>query len=199
VGALVVHIGAKSAIVAAAVRRSPYEAPAQEAARSALTRGGFLTVIGAAAGILTVTTIGQTVRPPLKALGLLAPRKPDVGRQGAPVNKTAASAGVEVTARDPSWRLSIEGRVRKPLTLSLEDLRRLPQKEVSLPIACVEGWRRWPVDRRAGEGASRHGRHRQGGRGGRGIDAAGRAIQPLDPQHPAFCRPRHPSGHEAQW
>jgi DMSO/TMAO reductase YedYZ molybdopterin-dependent catalytic subunit len=41
---------------------------------------------------------------------------------------------------DPGWRLSVEGAVERPLSLSLEELQALPQHEVSLPIACVEGW-----------------------------------------------------------
>ena len=38
---------------------------------------------------ITVATVGQTVRP-LRRLSVLAPRRPDVGPQGLPVNRTAA-------------------------------------------------------------------------------------------------------------
>lgn len=44
------------------------------------------------------------------------------------------------TARDPAWRLTVAGRVARELTLSLDDLRALPQRTARLPIACVEGW-----------------------------------------------------------
>jgi DMSO/TMAO reductase YedYZ molybdopterin-dependent catalytic subunit len=56
------------------------------------------------------------------------------------VNKTAAGAGVEVAARDPGYRLEVSGHVRRPLSLTLDDLRALPLREAELPIACVEGW-----------------------------------------------------------
>jgi DMSO/TMAO reductase YedYZ molybdopterin-dependent catalytic subunit len=136
-GALVVHVGAKSAVTAAALRRT---ADAQDHPEGAgLTRRGFLATVAAAAGTLTLTTVGQTIRP-LSPLGLLAPRQPDIGPQGLPVNKTAREAGVVELAGQPSWRLLVEGRVATPLSLALEELRALEQREVSLPIACVEGW-----------------------------------------------------------
>ncbi|MEX1047645.1 MAG: molybdopterin-dependent oxidoreductase [Actinomycetota bacterium] len=56
------------------------------------------------------------------------------------MNKTARSAGVTDLANDPAYRLSIEGTVRTPLSLSLDDLRAMPQHEATLPIACVDGW-----------------------------------------------------------
>ncbi|MYS46792.1 molybdopterin-dependent oxidoreductase, partial [Streptomyces sp. SID5998] len=37
-----------------------------------------------------------------------------------------------------SYRLTVDGP--RPYTLTLDDLRALPQHEVELPIACVEGW-----------------------------------------------------------
>jgi DMSO/TMAO reductase YedYZ molybdopterin-dependent catalytic subunit len=137
IGALVVHVGAKSAITAAALRRAA--APGPVSSNGGLTRRGFLAAVGAAVGTLTLTTLGQTVRP-LSRLGLLAPRRPDVGPQGLPVNKTARGARVVDLAGDPSWRLVVEGKVATPLRFTLEELRGLPQHEASLPIACVEGW-----------------------------------------------------------
>ena len=97
-----------------------------------------MTVLGAG-GVLTLFTVGQTVAP-LKRLALLAPRRPDTGPQGFPVNRTAAEAQVLADARDPAYRLVVEGRVRRRLSLSLDDLGALPVHEASLPIACVEGW-----------------------------------------------------------
>jgi DMSO/TMAO reductase YedYZ molybdopterin-dependent catalytic subunit len=89
--------------------------------------------------VLTLTTAGQTVSP-LRRLTLLSPRRPGIRPQGLPVNKSAAAAGVLEAAADPAYRLVVGGQVDRPLSLSLEDLRRLPQHEASLPIACVEGW-----------------------------------------------------------
>lgn len=43
--------------------------------------------------------------------------------------------------RDPAaWRLVVDGLVRTPLTLSLDDLRRLPAVTYTVQHHCVEGW-----------------------------------------------------------
>ncbi|MGH2771259.1 MAG: molybdopterin-dependent oxidoreductase [Actinomycetota bacterium] len=136
IGALVIHIGAKAGQAAAALSAGD---PQPEATGGGLTRRGFLGTVVAAMGLVTLTTLGQTVRP-LRRLGFLAPRRPDIGPQGLPINKTSRSAGVSDLARDPGYRLSVGGVVARPLSLSAEDLRALPQHEVRLPIACVEGW-----------------------------------------------------------
>lgn len=54
-----------------------------------LDRRGFLWTAFGGAGLVTLVTVGQTFRP-LKELAVLAPRKPDFGPQGFPVNKAAA-------------------------------------------------------------------------------------------------------------
>ncbi|MGH2700707.1 MAG: molybdopterin-dependent oxidoreductase [Actinomycetota bacterium] len=137
-GALIVHIGAKAGIVRReAFTRDP--ASLHEATGEGLSRRGFLWVIVATAGALTVTTVGQTFSP-LNRLALLAPRRPDIGPQGFPVNKSALSAGVTDSARAPSYRLRVGGKVERELSLSLDELRSLPQVEATLPISCVEGW-----------------------------------------------------------
>ena len=56
------------------------------------------------------------------------------------MNKTAAGARVVDLAHDPGYRLVVEGAVARRVELSLADLRALPQREATLPIACVEGW-----------------------------------------------------------
>ena len=137
IGALIVHIGAKASIIRTALRRE--KPPVETHAAGGLTRRGFLGAVAASAAVVTVSTVGQTVWP-LRRISVLAPRNPEVGPQGFPVNKTARSAGVTESAMDPGWRLSVEGAVERPLSLSLEELQALPQHEVSLPIACVEGW-----------------------------------------------------------
>jgi DMSO/TMAO reductase YedYZ molybdopterin-dependent catalytic subunit len=55
------------------------------------------------------------------------------------VNKTAASAQVEPGATAPGWRLGV-GSPATTMSWSRADLLALPQTEVDLPIACVEGW-----------------------------------------------------------
>ncbi len=135
VGALVVHVAARASTTREALRRPD---PARPASPS-LSRRGFLGAVGAAAGLVTVVTVGQTVGP-LRRLAALAPRRPDVGPQGLPVNKTARAAGIDPSAGDHRYRLEVAGRVATPLSLSLVDLRSMPQHAARLPIACVEGW-----------------------------------------------------------
>jgi DMSO/TMAO reductase YedYZ molybdopterin-dependent catalytic subunit len=137
IGALLAHVGAKWAITRQSLGRAARRAP--EPAGTGLSRRGFLATVAAAAGVVTLTTIGQTLRP-LARLALLAPRRPDVGPQGIPVNKAAAGAGVVAAATAPGWRLVVEGNVRRPLSLSREQLLALPQHSAHLAIACVEGW-----------------------------------------------------------
>ena len=141
IGALVVHIGAKLTTTRQALKR----VTSAERAVDPDARRRFLTSVAAGAGLLTVATVGQTIAP-LQRLALLAPRHPDTGTQGFPVNKTAAEAGIATAALDPAYRLQISGLVATPLTLSLDDVRAIGLHEATLPIACVEGWsvsKRW--------------------------------------------------------
>lgn len=144
IGALVIHLGAKLPVTRRALR--PTEViPADPGAAGDTSRRRFLAAVGAGAGLLTVATVGQTVAP-LQRLALLAPRHPDTGTQGFPVNKAAAEAGVITSAQDPDYRLTVDGRVTRALVLSLDDLRAMGSSQATLPIACVEGWsasKRW--------------------------------------------------------
>ncbi len=140
IGALVVHVGAKVTITRDALRRTTSTAaPDLAPAASSPDRRTFLALVAGAAGALTLVTVGQTVWP-LRKLALLAPRRPDTGPQGFPVNRSAVAAGVVDTARDPEFRLVVDGDVRHRLELTLAELRALPQRTATLPIACVEGW-----------------------------------------------------------
>jgi DMSO/TMAO reductase YedYZ molybdopterin-dependent catalytic subunit len=137
VGALLLHVAVKLPEVRAHwTRRSPgtLALPAPDAP----DRRSLLAAVGAAVGAVTLTTVGQSLTP-LKDLLLLAPRHPDEGPQSLPVNRTAAAAGVgRIDAEE--YRLVVTGP--RPYTLTLADLRALPQHDVDLPIACVEGWSR---------------------------------------------------------
>lgn len=147
-GAIVAHVGAKWVTTRRSLARpsrrpklaaaDPVLGTTAEAPGEGLTRRGLLTTVAAASGILTITTIGQTVRP-LRRLGLLAPRVP-AGPGGRPVNRGAANAGVIDLANSPAYRLEISGRVARPMSLTLDELRALPTHDTVLPIACVEGW-----------------------------------------------------------
>ncbi|MFC9327030.1 molybdopterin-dependent oxidoreductase [Kitasatospora sp. NPDC057015] len=125
-GGLLLHVAAKAPLIAAHWRR----------VRPGLAqRRAFLTAVTASVGAVTLTTAGQTV-PWLRRTDLFAPRRPDLGPQGLPVNRTAVQAGTAVTPA--GWRLRLDGP--RPALLSLADLQRLPQFTVELPISCVEGW-----------------------------------------------------------
>ncbi|WP_043217227.1 molybdopterin-dependent oxidoreductase [Streptomyces sp. 351MFTsu5.1] len=135
VGALLLHIAVKSPEIRAHwSRRSPgtLALPATEGP----DRRSLLAALTTAVGAVTLTTVGQSFTP-LKDFVLFAPRDPDKGPQSLPVNRTAAAAGVGRIA-DEEYRLTVSGP--RPYTLTLDDLRALPQHEVELPIACVEGW-----------------------------------------------------------
>ncbi|GIF02612.1 molybdopterin-dependent oxidoreductase [Actinoplanes siamensis] len=105
---------------------------------AAAGRRELLLAVSLAAGVITVATLGQTVRF-LSPVSLLAPRRPGTGPQGLPVNRTAAAAGVRAAALDPGYRLTVTG-LGRTVELSLADLAALPQHTTVLPIACVEGW-----------------------------------------------------------
>jgi DMSO/TMAO reductase YedYZ molybdopterin-dependent catalytic subunit len=134
VGAVVTHVGVQLPVIRDALRRDPPVA----GPRGGPTRRGLLGAVAAAAGVITVTTAGQSVAP-LSALSVLAPRRPDLGPQRLPVNKSAAAAGVTAAAADPAYRLEVLGPAGH-VRLSLADLAALPQHTARLPIACVEGW-----------------------------------------------------------
>ncbi|XVQ10586.1 molybdopterin-dependent oxidoreductase [Spirillospora sp. CA-255316] len=130
VGALLVHVTNEWAKVRRTVMKRPEDG---------LARRVFLLRVAAAGGAVALTTVGEAFSP-LAKLAVLAPRRPGVGPQGLPVNKSAAAAGVVTLARDPTYRLRITGRVTRELSFSLADLRALPSRTVRLPITCVEGW-----------------------------------------------------------
>ncbi|HLY82971.1 MAG TPA: molybdopterin-dependent oxidoreductase, partial [Acidimicrobiales bacterium] len=147
IGAIVAHLGAKWAITRRALgpgrpklaEADPALGTSAESHHHGLSRRGFLGTVAAASGVLTFTTIGQTV-PGLRRLALLAPRDPASGPQGRPVNRSAANAGVIAAATSPDWRLTVDGRVSRPLSLTLAEVLALPSHQATLPIACVEGW-----------------------------------------------------------
>lgn len=147
-GALIAHIGAKASVATAVARQGPPDDGIRDGAldpQGGLTRRTVLTGALAASGVVVAAYAGGTVRP-LERLAALNARAPSVGPQGFPVNKTAASAGVEQAATDAAYRLRVTGAVDRALQLSRDDLLALPQHEAVLPIACVEGWsavKRW--------------------------------------------------------
>ena len=139
VGALVVHVGAN----ATTVRRELGPGGGGESSRAPAdvrARRRFLGFVAASSATLLVSTVGETIGP-LKRLALLAPRRPDVGPQGLPVNRSFAESRISPRRVDPAtWRLRVHGQVARPVELTLSQLEALPQRSAALPIACVEGW-----------------------------------------------------------
>ncbi|MDQ0306880.1 hypothetical protein J2S46_001436 [Kitasatospora herbaricolor] len=126
VGGLLLHIAVKAPLITRHWRRR---------GPGLAQRRAFLGAVTASVTVVTLTTAGQTV-PWLRGLTLLAPRRPDIGPQGLPVNRTAAQAGTATAPAD--WRLTVDGP--HPYELTMDQLLALPQYEAELPIACVEGW-----------------------------------------------------------
>ncbi|MDI2132604.1 molybdopterin-dependent oxidoreductase [Yinghuangia seranimata] len=134
-GALVLHIAVQLPTIVGHWRRARGTAVPQ--AVDGPSRRGLMAALGASVGVVTLATVGQSFSP-LGKVSLLAPRRPGVGPQGLPVNKTAAGAGVLAPIRDPAWRLTVVGP--RGFSVSREELLAMPQHTVTLPIACVEGW-----------------------------------------------------------
>lgn len=137
VGSILLHLAAKADVIASALRTGLDDPRTVPDDPDGLTRRGLLLATMASVGAVTLVTIGQTL-PGLGRLALLAPRRPDIGPQGLPVNRTATAARVRDLAAADSWRLVVDGP--NPLQLSRVELAAMEQHEVSLPIACVEGW-----------------------------------------------------------
>lgn len=135
-GATMIHLAFKVPIVRRSLRRA---APGAVPAPGELTRRTLFVAVGASAALLTLTTAGQTV-PFLRRLTLLAPRRPDIGPQGLPVNRTAAAAGTRELASGDDYRLVVTRRGTTLGSWTVDELRAMPQRTERLPIACVEGW-----------------------------------------------------------
>jgi DMSO/TMAO reductase YedYZ molybdopterin-dependent catalytic subunit len=139
-GATMIHLAFKVPVVRSSLARrtaAREDVPARRPGE--LTRRGLFVAVGAAAAVLTIGTAGQTV-PALRRLTWFAPRRPDIGPQGFPVNRSAAAAGTTELADDPGFRLDVVGGAADDVSFTLEELRRMPQRTEVLPISCVEGW-----------------------------------------------------------
>ena len=129
------HPGARRRI------RTPAAEPVPDRATTApaggISRRGVLIAGGAGAGIVALTTAGQTLTP-LRSVALLGVRDPQRAPLGVPINRTAAQAGVRQLATAPNYRLRVTGP--RPFELTLAELEAMPGVHRSLPISCVEGW-----------------------------------------------------------
>ena len=141
-GSLAVHIAVKLPITQRALTR-PLADGDQPPERfgpdpTGRTRRGFLYGVGGVAAGVVVLSVGQTIRP-LREIAILSARRPGVGPQGLPINRTAYAAGVGKAAIDPEWALELVGPAGTQ-HLSRDQLTAMPRHEADLPIACVEGW-----------------------------------------------------------
>ncbi|WP_370247624.1 molybdopterin-dependent oxidoreductase [Nocardioides sp.] len=148
IGALVIHLGVKWPLITAAWRHDVDdrrldqhgEAPTDDdvpAPAGVLERRGLLRLTGVAAASAVVLTAGGTV-PALRPFSLFAARSGD-GPGGIPINTTARAARVVGNATAASWALTVRTSAGER-AFSLAELRSLPQRTRTLPIACVEGW-----------------------------------------------------------
>jgi DMSO/TMAO reductase YedYZ molybdopterin-dependent catalytic subunit len=134
IGGLVIHIGAKIVVARRALATPAPVAP--DGAR--LSRRGLLLAAAGGSGTLVLLTAGSTISP-LSRVALLAPRRAGVGPTGVPINHVSTPA-IRAAATSADYRLTVTGRVTRPLSLSRADLAALPQASEELPISCVEGW-----------------------------------------------------------
>jgi DMSO/TMAO reductase YedYZ molybdopterin-dependent catalytic subunit len=109
------------------------------AAHPTVSRRGALAMVGGGSLLLLVTTVGRGFDGWARRTALLAPHggaEPD----GFQINKTAAYAGIDAreTGAD-AWSLVLVGRAGT-VRVDRAELLAMPQREASLPIACVEGW-----------------------------------------------------------
>ena len=132
IGALLVHIAVKLPLIREALSK-PVD---DHAAAIGISRRGLLVATAAGAGIVGLTTVGQSLSP-LEPLAVLAPRRPRSAPLGVPVNKTAAEAGFRDWG-DAAWRLSVLGP--HPYDLDLAQFEALSTVEHDFPLTCVEGW-----------------------------------------------------------
>ena len=106
--------------------------------RPQTSRRGFFATVAVASAALVTLTAGQSFKV-FDATNLFGARKNGTGPQGLPVNRTAKRAGVLESATSLDWKLTVNNG-ESTRSFSYDDLRALPQYEVVLPIACVEGW-----------------------------------------------------------
>lgn len=137
IGALVAHVFAKISTTRRVLKRAAVDC---ELTETSLDRRQFLGGVAVTTGLVGVSIAGATIYP-LRGASVLSARHPNVGPQGFPVNRTAASIGVRSLAESPDYRLKVETADGTELaSFSLGHLQAMEQHEHEIPIACVEGW-----------------------------------------------------------
>ena len=148
IGSLVLHIGVKLPLIRDGLDASIDDSDDHndgdddgdtDDSAGHTSRRALLAATGAASGLAVLLTAGQTV-PFLRQVSVFGVRDGE-GPQDLPINRTARGAGAVAGATSPDFTLTIMSG-EQSVTLTLDDLRALPQTTHTLPIACVEGWSR---------------------------------------------------------
>lgn len=152
IGSILLHVGVKLPVITRGLATplsespeppqppaspEPPKSPEQDAQAGGISRRGVLLAGAAGAGLVTVTTVGQTFTP-LQRISVLSARQPTKGPLGVAVNVTAKQANVTELAQRADYRLEIAGE--RPFDLTLAEIDAMAKQEKALPIACVEGW-----------------------------------------------------------
>jgi DMSO/TMAO reductase YedYZ molybdopterin-dependent catalytic subunit len=112
--------------------------PARPAAPT-ISRRGLLAAVGGASLTLAGLVVGQSIGGLARRTSLFGPRGLSATKPHyLPVNRTAASVGLNAEEVGPAYRLTLAGA--RQVVLTYQQLLALPQQAVELPIACVEGW-----------------------------------------------------------
>ena len=114
--------------------------------RPTISRRGVLALVGGSSLAIFVLTAGQTIGGFTRRVALLAARGRSYGSgpDDFQINRTASTAGIRAADTGPSWRLRLAGATTS--SLARNDLVAMMDLDVSMPIACVEGWsttQRW--------------------------------------------------------
>ncbi len=141
VGALAVHVAVKLPVIRQALTSDiddeSQDRPTTRRTSSGLTRRGLVRTTLLASTLAVLASAGSTI-PVLRRVSVFGVRDGN-GPQHLPINKSARAAGVVPSAVDGDFRLTVaHGDRTRELTRS--DLKGMPQRTRSLPIACVEGW-----------------------------------------------------------
>lgn len=138
IGSLLVHIAVKLPVIRQAFAE-PVDHEEQRLDPDAPSRRAVLNGALIASGLAVLLTAGQTV-PWLRKVSVFAVRDGE-GPQDLPINRTARAAGSVETAQSPTYTLEIVVG-SQIVSLTRDQLLRMPQRTHRLPIACVEGWSR---------------------------------------------------------
>jgi len=92
-----------------------------------------------AAGVVFGSTVSRAIQDALSALGSSGNSVAGLIPGGGYFQLYTVTGGYPETPKD--YHLTVDGLVKKPLSLSLADLEALPSESLVRPFQCVTGWR----------------------------------------------------------